>query len=165
MFGRKNDSFTAHFGPRFGRGDIKFVLLELLHDKPRHGYDIIQELEKKFFGCYTPSSGTIYPTLQQLEDQNLLTSEQKEGKKVYALSDKGSVFLAEHTASLAEMKCRIGESWGEQGKLIAEIREIFSATAQQLFKKTTAQSLTETQKEELKNTFKKLNEDVSKIIT
>ena len=52
----------------FERGDLKYVILDLLTDKPRHGYEIIRELEDRFHGFYTPSAGKVYPTLQLLED-------------------------------------------------------------------------------------------------
>src|SRR3989454_12335349 len=56
----------------FGAGDMKYVILKLLRDKPRHGYEVMKELEERMHGCYSPSPGTVYPTLQWLEDEGLV---------------------------------------------------------------------------------------------
>jgi DNA-binding PadR family transcriptional regulator len=78
---------------RAKRGDVKFLILELLAEKPRHGYDIIKELEDRHSGMYRPSAGSVYPTLQMLEEGGFLTSEQVEGKKVYTITDEGRQML------------------------------------------------------------------------
>src|SRR5579859_1981784 len=88
-------------GPRrrrqwFGAGDMKYVILKLLRDKPRHGYEVMKELEEQMHGCYTPSPGTVYPTLQWLEDEGLVVAREVEGKKVYEITDTGRAFLEEH---------------------------------------------------------------------
>lgn len=77
------------------RGDIRFALLELLAEQPRHGYDLIKELERRFGGFYRPSPGSVYPTLQLLEDEGHLTSETVEGKRVYTITDSGRQLLSE----------------------------------------------------------------------
>ena len=80
---------------RMRRGDIKFHLLEVLKETPRHGYEIISELEKQS-GGYRPSPGSVYPTLQMLEEGGYLTGEQVEGKKVYTITEEGRGLLKEH---------------------------------------------------------------------
>lgn len=83
-------------GPRFfGRGDIKFALLELLQERPMHGYEMMKALEEKSGGFYTPSAGSIYPTLQMLEDRGFVTVNEVEGKKVYSITDAGRGLLTE----------------------------------------------------------------------
>jgi DNA-binding PadR family transcriptional regulator len=83
-------------GPRFfGRGDVKFALLGLLQERPMHGYEMMKALEEKSGGFYTPSAGSIYPTLQMLEDRGFVTSNDVEGKKVYTITDEGRALLAE----------------------------------------------------------------------
>src|SRR5689334_22918324 len=85
--------FNQPFGPgghwrthhRARRGDVKFVILRALAEQPRHGYDIIKELEEN--SGYRISAGSVYPTLQLLEDSGLVTSEQVEGKKVYTITE------------------------------------------------------------------------------
>jgi DNA-binding PadR family transcriptional regulator len=84
-------------GPRmFGHGHLKFVLLDLLQERPKHGYEMIKDLQDRSSGFYTPSAGAVYPTLQLLEDRGWVTSETVEGKKVYAITDGGRAALAEH---------------------------------------------------------------------
>src|SRR5256884_1734321 len=102
--------FPFGFGPRaffgaaprgrrrrwFESGDMKYVILKLLKDKPRHGYDVMKELAEPLHGCYSPSPGTVYPTLQWLEGEGLVSSKEVEGKKVYEITAAGTRFLEEH---------------------------------------------------------------------
>ena len=83
----------------FGRGDVKFALLELLQERPMHGYEMMKALEERTGGFYSPSAGTIYPTLQMLEDRGLVTVQEVEGKKVYSITDTGRAFLQERQQS------------------------------------------------------------------
>jgi len=87
------------FGPDngrfFGRGDVKFALLELLQERPMHGYEMMKALEERSGGFYAPSAGSIYPTLQMLEDRELVTAQEIEGKKVYKITATGQVLLTE----------------------------------------------------------------------
>jgi DNA-binding PadR family transcriptional regulator len=77
-------------GPRmFGRGDLKYALLGLLVEHPKHGYEMIKDLENRSGGFYSPSAGAIYPTLQLLEDRGWVSVEVVEGKKVYTITDSG----------------------------------------------------------------------------
>src|SRR5579872_5568035 len=80
----------------FESGDMKYVILKLLHDKPRHGYEVMKELEERMRGYYTPSPGTVYPTLQWLEDEGLVTARDVEGKKIYEITPAGVLFLETH---------------------------------------------------------------------
>ena len=91
--------FGGRRGPQaFGRGDLKFALLELLRDRPMHGYEMIKALEERAGGFYTPSAGAIYPTLQLMEDRGWLTSQMVESKKVYTITDAGRQALTEQSA-------------------------------------------------------------------
>jgi len=87
--------------PRVRRGDMKFLLMEILKEGPRHGYEIINGLEGQFRG-YRPSPGSVYPTLQMLEEGGYVTSEQVEGKKVYTITDAGLKLLEERGATQFE---------------------------------------------------------------
>src|SRR3990172_12624371 len=73
----------------FEAGDMKYVILKVLRDKPMHGYEVMKALEEQTHGCYRPSPGSVYPTLQWLEDEGLVKSEELEGKKVYGITDQG----------------------------------------------------------------------------
>jgi DNA-binding PadR family transcriptional regulator len=76
-------------GPRARRGDVRAAILTLLLEKSMHGYEMIRELEARSGGFWRPSAGSIYPTLQLLEDEGLLASEETEGKRLYSLTDAG----------------------------------------------------------------------------
>lgn len=82
--------------PFFGRGDLKWGLLELLLERPKHGYEMIKELEDQAGGFYTPSAGAVYPALQLMEDRDWITSQTIEGKKVYTITEAGKKALKEH---------------------------------------------------------------------
>ncbi len=107
-------------GRRARRGDIRTALLALLADKPMHGYDLIRELEERSGGMWSPSPGSVYPTLQMLEDEGLVTSEEQDGKKVYSLTDAGR-------AQLEERKERAGGAapweFGAAGEGLSELRD------------------------------------------
>ncbi len=77
----------------FESGELRLVILTLLKEKPRHGYDVMKALEERLAGCYTPSAGTVYPTLQLLEDQGLVRAVEEEGKKVYHITPLGEAEL------------------------------------------------------------------------
>lgn len=76
--------------PRAQRDSMTPIILHVLQDKPMHGYEIIKTLEELSHGCWKPSAGSIYPTLQSMEDQELLKSQEQDGKKIYSLTQKGT---------------------------------------------------------------------------
>ena len=76
-------------GPRARRGDVRAAILALLAEQPMHGYQVIQELERRTGGVWRVSPGSVYPTLQMLEEEGLITSQEVEGKRVYSLTDAG----------------------------------------------------------------------------
>jgi DNA-binding PadR family transcriptional regulator len=88
----------------FEKGVLRFVVLDLLTQKPAHGYEIIRSLKERSHGFYTPSPGSIYPTLQLLQDQGYLTSNESEGKKTYTITDSGRQYLAKHAEVLAGLR-------------------------------------------------------------
>ncbi len=82
------------FGRRFfGPGEMRLAVLSLLGDGPKHGYQIIKELEGRCGRAYRASAGVVYPTLQQLEDEGMVTSEQVEGRRIYKITDAGRLEL------------------------------------------------------------------------
>ncbi len=87
-------------GPRGGRprGDVRSAILLLLAEQPRHGYDLMRAIEERSGGMWSPSPGSIYPTLQALEDEGLITFEAVEGRKTASVTDSGRTWLSEHTA-------------------------------------------------------------------
>jgi DNA-binding PadR family transcriptional regulator len=91
-------------------GDMKYVILKLLREKPMHGYEVMKALEEQTHGCYKPSPGTVYPTLQWLEDEGLVRGEEVEGKKVYAITDEGRAFLEENKTTVEDIFDRVEET-------------------------------------------------------
>ncbi len=83
----------------FQRGDFKYILLQHLKEKASYGYEIIRALEERFHNFYTPSPGSVYPTLQMLEEMGYVTSGEEDGKKVYSITPNGLQFLEEQSES------------------------------------------------------------------
>ena len=94
-FGRGRRGWGRGEGPRARRGDVKYFILEVLEKGPRHGYDVISALEQMTGGRYRPSPGSVYPTLQLLEDGGYATSEAVDGKRVYTITEAGLTLLKE----------------------------------------------------------------------
>jgi len=94
----------------FDQGDLKYVILRLLDEKPRHGYEIIKEIEDRFGGMYSPSPGTVYPTLTMLEDLGYARANPEEsGKKIYEITDEGRAYLAQNQPLIDDIFSRIAE--------------------------------------------------------
>jgi DNA-binding PadR family transcriptional regulator len=110
MFQRPFFPFERH-SRIFEKGDLKYVILSLLKDKPSHGYEIIRALEDYFHGFYTPSAGSVYPTLQMLEDMGYVSSSERDGKKVYTITNDGLKFLKEQQEVIDKIKCHMNEWW------------------------------------------------------
>ncbi len=122
------------FGPGFGGpgrprgrrrggrgGDVRAAALLLLAEAPKHGYQLIQEIGEKSEGAWTPSPGSIYPVLQQLEDEGLLSFERVDGRKTATLTDEGSTYVDEHREEL-------GTPWqAAQGDERHEMHELASS--------------------------------------
>jgi DNA-binding PadR family transcriptional regulator len=79
------------------RGDVRSAILALLDDRPMHGYEMIQELDERTGGRWKPSAGSIYPTLQLLEDEGLVKGEDVDGRKVFGLTDSGQKEVPDRT--------------------------------------------------------------------
>jgi DNA-binding PadR family transcriptional regulator len=100
-------------GRMFEQGDLRFVILSLLEEKPRHGYEIIKALEERFGGTYAPSPGVVYPTLQLLEDQGFARIVPgPEGKKTYEITDAGRAHLAENRDTVDSIFDRVSKLMG-----------------------------------------------------
>ena len=97
-------------GRVFEQGDLKYVILKMLAEKPRHGYEIIKELEDRVGGTYSPSAGTVYPTLTLLEDLGYASVTPEEGgKKVYSITPEGQKYLEENKGAVEDIFERISD--------------------------------------------------------
>lgn len=118
----------------FESGEVKFVILRLLKEKPMHGYEVMKALEEKLAGCYTPSAGTVYPTLQLLEDEGYVRVETTDGKKVYHITSEGEAFLAEHKDVIEEIVDRVRETVRDvAGGAMGDLHRAFARTAKVTF--------------------------------
>ncbi len=100
---RRRHGFGRQFGrggPRARRGDIKAAVLALLSEKPMHGYEMIKEIEERSGGIWRPSAGSIYPTLQLLEESGLISGADREGKREFSLTEEGRQVAEERTGAL-----------------------------------------------------------------
>ena len=98
-------------GSSFQKGDLKYIILEMIKEKPRHGYDIIRELEEQSYGFYKPSPGVVYPTLQMLEEMGYVSSTEVEGKKVYQINAEGRAFLDKKRIIAEGVKDHMKRRW------------------------------------------------------
>lgn len=132
-FGRFAPPFERHLR-MFKRGDLKYVVLSMLKDQPSHGYELTQQLEERFHGMYSPSTGSIYPVLQLLEDMEYVTAEDIDGKKVYTITDAGKKFLEEQKDVTDRIEKRLRGWWGKDrgdvSKKLGIMRETFGVIAQ-----------------------------------
>jgi DNA-binding PadR family transcriptional regulator len=95
-------------GRVFGPGDLRLVMLSLIDEKPRHGYELIKELEEKFGGSYAPSPGSVYPTLTLLEELGQLRSTASEGtKRLFEITAAGERYLRDNEAALNSAVARM----------------------------------------------------------
>lgn len=95
-------------GRQFDSGDLRLVILAMLAEKPRHGYEIIKALGERVGGGYSPSPGVVYPTLSMIEDMGYATAAQEQGgRKLYTLTPEGEAFLAENKAQVDAIFARL----------------------------------------------------------
>jgi DNA-binding PadR family transcriptional regulator len=130
-FGRRRGflgGFSEGFGGRGMRagkmlasGDLQLIILALLSEKPRHGYEIIKAIEEHCSGIYTPSPGVVYPALTYLEETGFAVSETEGSKKLYRIAAPGVEHLAQHRAEADEML----EQLGRFGKKMAQFQRQF----------------------------------------
>jgi len=123
-----------HRGPRgrgrkARRGDIRTAALLLLAEEPRNGYQIMQEVEERSEGVWSPSPGSVYPALSQLEDEGLIRTQELDGRRVFALADAGEALLAERPedrpAPWEEMSESVSGSAHELGRMMREVAYAF----------------------------------------
>ena len=99
---------------QFPKGELKYIILDLIREKPRHGYEIIRTFEERSHGFYTPSPGAVYPTLQFLEEMGYVTASPHDGKKIYTITDEGRAFLDTQEHLMEGIKRHVKEWWGHK---------------------------------------------------
>jgi DNA-binding PadR family transcriptional regulator len=150
-------------GPRIERGEIRYLILDTLVEKGRHGYDIMQNIKEKTSGMYLPSSGTLYPALQMLEDLELIFSREDGKRRVYELTEKGIEELKEQRSLLEEIYEDMGQGQSiEHNEFFEEIHDqvmnMFKTIARSFQRGRLDSARTEKIREIIHDTFKRVDE-------
>jgi DNA-binding PadR family transcriptional regulator len=106
----------------FDHGELRPVMLKLIADKPRHGYDLIKDIEERLGGAYSPSPGVVYPTLTLLEEMGHIAPTTGDGKKLYAVTADGAKWLEENQAAVDAIFARIDRAGASLGPSPAVLR-------------------------------------------
>ena len=143
-------------GPMARRGDVRSAILTLLAERPMHGYQIIGELESRSGGAWRPSAGSVYPTLQQLEDEGLVHADERDGRRVFELTDAGREHVSQRPEGreapwkgmagpagdaddLRELLFQVGAATMQVARVgtsevVAQVREILADTRRRLYR-------------------------------
>jgi len=113
--GDRHWRFGRGFGRPFDHGELRLVILAMIAEKPRHGYDIIRAIEDRFGGSYSPSPGVVYPTLTMLEELGHATVQEAGGKKLYTITPEGTAWIAANQAAADAAMGRMEEVAARHG--------------------------------------------------
>ena len=105
---RSHEGSRRGLGRFFGHGDLRLVILHLIAEKPRHGYEIIKAIEDGASGAYSPSPGVIYPTLTLLEELGYVTATVEGAKRLHEITAEGRAFLDANRSALDALLSRLG---------------------------------------------------------
>jgi DNA-binding PadR family transcriptional regulator len=161
-FGRHRGGPFGGRGPRmFDSGALRLVVLGLIADEPRHGYDIIKALEARFQGAYSPSPGAIYPMLQMLEEADLVASVTTGNKRLYSITEAGRAYLDENRAELDKINAQLDQASGDIRQ--SAIGEELHALRAALHGKLRSGSLTAEQSDKLRELLQKLRQEIEEL--
>ena len=162
--------FGRHRGGPFGRargarmfdsGALRLLVLGLIAEAPRHGYDIIRDLYDRFQGAYRPSPGSIYPILQALAEAGFVTSEAHGRQRLFAVTDEGRAYLAEQRAELDAINAQVEEAARPIGD--SAIGEAIQELRAALFDKLRKSSLSPTQAAKLRDALERARREIEGI--
>ncbi|MBX3483612.1 PadR family transcriptional regulator [Phenylobacterium sp.] len=112
----RGERHGRRFGRFFEHGDLRYVVLALLAERSRHGYELIKELEDRTGGAYRPSPGVVYPTLAMLEDEGMIRQTAGDGgRKQFEITDAGRAELENHKATVEALFARMDEAGRASG--------------------------------------------------
>jgi DNA-binding PadR family transcriptional regulator len=161
-FGRhRGGPFGGRGSRMFDSGALRLVVLGLIAETPRHGYDIIKALESRFHGAYSPSPGAIYPMLQMLEEADLVTSASEGNKRLYAITDAGRAYLGENRAELDKINAQLDEASGDIRR--SDLGEELHGLRHALFTKLRSGALTAEQVQEVTRILRTAREALDKL--
>jgi DNA-binding PadR family transcriptional regulator len=163
LFGRRHGGpFARWRGARmFDSGALRLLVLGLIAEAPRHGYDIIRDLHDRFQGAYRPSPGSIYPILQMLAEAGLVVSEAHGRQRLFAVTDEGRAYLAEQRADLDAINAQMEEAARPIGQsAIGEaIRDLRAA----LFERMRKGALSPAQAAKLRDALERARREIEEI--
>lgn len=118
---RRHRGHHHHRGHRPGRGgrrlfdygELRLLVLAMISEQPRHGYELMKAIEERMAGSYSPSPGVMYPTLSWLEDMGYAVPEEEDGRKRYRVTPEGKAFLAANRGAVDDLLTRIGQAGGD----------------------------------------------------
>jgi DNA-binding PadR family transcriptional regulator len=123
-------------GPKVRRGDVRAAILDMLREEPMNGYQLISQIAERSGGAWKPSPGSVYPTIQQLEDEGLVEADDERGRRTLRLTDEGRAYVEQHPDELAAVWEPFGERredvrpGGEYAALKPEIGQVMAAVWQ-----------------------------------
>lgn len=142
----------GHRGPKARRGDVRAALLLLLAESPQNGYQLIQEIERRTDGFWKPSPGSVYPSLQQLEDEGLVRAQEQDGRRSYTLTDEGRAYV---DANAEELGDPFAAATGGIDEGVMDLRQLMMQVAGAVMQ-TAASGHTDKAREILAETRRKL---------
>ncbi|MCG6858291.1 MAG: PadR family transcriptional regulator [Salaquimonas sp.] len=161
-FGRhRGGPFGGRGSRMFDSGALRLVVLGLIAEESRHGYDIIKALETRFQGAYSPSPGAIYPMLQMMEEADLVVSETQGNKRLYTITDEGRAYLEENRTELDRINAQLDEASGDmQGVALGDaIRDLRRA----LYRKVRSGEMDADQAKKAVEILKKARDDLDQL--
>lgn len=119
-------------GPRMRRGDVRAAILALLQEQPRNGYQVIQEIERRSGGLWRASAGSVYPALQQLQDEGLVETVEEGGRREFRLTAEGARYAEEHPDELAAPWASVADAFDADARSLFEVMAAVGAAAVQV---------------------------------
>ena len=145
----------------FDPGALRLIVLSLINDSPRHGYDIIKVLEERIGGMYSPSPGVIYPILSMYEDMGHIESTPEGKKKLYTITDEGRAYLLKNEAYIAHLNAQMDAAG--QGQQEGDIRVTLHALRAALVERLRHDKLDAAQLARIKEILANAQDDIQKL--
>ena len=154
-------------GPRmFDSGAMRYVVLQLIAEKPRHGYEIIKELEARIGGGYAPSPGAIYPLMAMLYDMGHVSISQEGNKKLHSITPEGQAFLDENRAMVDAMMARLtegGRGPGGDGGRHDDLRAVMHQLKETVVMRARDPAAPQARRGQIAGILRRANEEIAKL--
>ena len=163
LFGRDRGEKFARWGGRrfFDHGALKLVVLGLVGEEPRHGYDIIRLLKERFQGAYSPSPGSIYPILAQLAEAGFVVAETQGARKLFTLTESGRAYLEAQRPEFDAIKAQLDETATPIGQ--SSLGEAIAAFRSAVFAKVRGGALSPSQADRLSEILERARREIESL--